>query len=116
MATPPITPEDFEPTNAALADGVGTLPLNPAIEQIEGWQARLTELGTPEPVAIAGDLGRLKRLLGAGVPDGDAIRATLTTLGEQVGFLADGDAPAGIRGALRTLGRLLRESGDATYT
>ena len=102
----PVTEPSVEGTIAALEGGLENLESDAAIENIQGWQQRLSSLDDPDLEPIITSLEQLATALNAGSPEAPNI---LGRLGEQTTQLAQG--VEGAQGEmLARLGELLSQA------
>ena len=86
------------------AGGLTALPVNAAIQNIDGWIAQLE--ANPDFAGVVTDLRTLRGQLQASPIDGAAVGATLQSLGGATTAAAAGDA------TLSTLGQTLTDAGN----
>ena len=122
-ADPMTTPEPAAPTGTMASDvtvdgtiaaaGTDLTALAPAaaVENIDGWIAKLEGAEFAQAGALRTGLTQLKTQLTATPLDGAAIGATLTDLGEQTTASAAGASSSSQEG-LRTLGGALTAAGQ----
>ncbi len=107
-------PKELTALMDALHDGVANLALDAATSQLDHWHDLLAEAHKPELKAISHDVDALRKLLGAGDPDGKKIGAAMVKLADHIdGLPAEGEK--GIKTRLHTLGRLLRSEGQELH-
>ena len=102
-----VPPEDLDTTIRALEGGPAELPVEDALDEIDGWRLWLEGSGDPELLPIAGDLGRLGDLLRSGNANPAEVGSILGSLGERVRGLAESAVAAPVADELRILGGLL---------
>jgi hypothetical protein len=106
-----VPPEDLGTTIRALEGGPQELPLEEALDEIDGWRLYLEGTGEPELAPVAADLGRLGDLLRSGKAHPAEVGRTLGSLGERVRALAESEVGAPVADELRVLGGLLNTAG-----
>jgi hypothetical protein len=106
-----VPPEDLDTTIRALEGGPEELPVEEALDEIDGWRLYLEGTGDPELAPVAADLGRLGDLLRSGNAHPAEVGRTLSSLGERVRALADSEVGAPVADELRILGGLLNTAG-----
>jgi len=106
-----VPPEDLDTTIRALEGGPEELPVEEALDEIDGWRLWLEGSGDPELLPVAEDLGRLGDLLRSGSSNPAGVRSLLGSLGERVRTLASSDVAAPVADKLRILGGLLNTAG-----
>jgi hypothetical protein len=106
-----VPPEDLDTTIRALEGGPEELPVEEALDEIDGWRLWLEGSGDPELLPVAEDLGRLGDLLRSGSSNPAGVRSLLGSLGERVRGLASSDVAAPVADKLRILGGLLNTAG-----
>ena len=105
------SPTVLETINA-LGDGLTSLPLDQAISNIEGWQARLENSNDPTLITVAESLETLKGELQAQSVDQTSVGLLLIELGgrtQEAASMGQGDEAA----QLVSLGMLLTDAGDS---
>jgi hypothetical protein len=106
-----VPPEDLGTTIRALEGGPEELPVEEALDEIDGWRLYLEGTGDPELLPVAEDLGRLGDLLRSGNAHPAEVGRTLGSLGERVRALAESEVGAPVADELRVLGGLLNTAG-----
>jgi hypothetical protein len=106
-----VPPEDLNTTIRALEGGPQELPVEEALDEIDGWRLYLEGTGDPELAPVAADLGRLGDLLRSGNAHPAEVGRTLGSLGERVRALAESEVGAPVADELRILGGLLNTAG-----
>jgi hypothetical protein len=106
-----IPPEDLDSTIRALEGGPEELPVEEALDEIDGWRLWIEGSGDPELLPVAEDLRRLGDLLRSSSPNPAEVRSLLGSLGERVRKLASSDVAAPVADELRILGGLLNTAG-----
>jgi len=106
-----VPPEDLDTTIRALEGGPEELPVEEALDEIDGWRLWLEGSGDPELMPIAEDLGRLGDLLRSGSSDAAETGKVLRSLGERLRELASSEVAAPVADELRILGGLLNTAG-----
>ena len=99
-------------TIEALEGGLDSLPVDQAVRNIEGWQARLEAAGDPALLAIAEQLEELKAALQTESADQTSAGLLLIEIGERTNAAAEtaqGDEAA----QLTSLGTLLSDAGSS---
>ena len=98
-------------TIKAIQDGLTNLATDKAVKNIDGWMQKLEEADFRGAKGIHDNLGKLKRQLESGSPDGAAIGELLVTLGEAtVRAAANASGKQGEQ--IKQLGELLSRSSE----
>ena len=92
--------------------GLGQASAQAAVQNIQGWQARLEATGDEQLVSLSGDLGSLAEALQAASPDSAAIAEQLVGLGEQTDEIASNVDDEDLARRLSTLSYVLQEVGQ----
>ena len=82
-----------------------------AVQNIEGWQARLEATGDENLASLSEDLGAFAEALQASSPDSAAIAEQLVNLGERTGEIAANAGDEDVARRLTTLAYVLQEAG-----
>ena|ERR687897_1289650 len=106
-----VPPENLGTTIRALEGGPEELPVEEALDEIDGWRLYLEGTGDPELLPVAEDLRRLGDLLRSGNVHRADVGRILGSLGERVRGLAESDVGAPVADELRILGGLLNTAG-----
>jgi len=99
----------FETTIKAIHEGVKSLTVEKAVNNIEGWEEYLSKHEHAGVKAVVTDLGKLKKLLQAGELDGTAIKNLVHKLGKDTTAVA-GDETAGSSSKIKELGDALSKA------
>ena len=106
-----VPPDDLDTTIRALEGGPEELPVEEALDEIDGWRLWLEGTDDPDLRAIAEELGQLGNLLRSGNAHPAEVGRILGSLGERVRELASKDVGAPMADELRILGGLLNTAG-----
>ncbi|SFQ58558.1 hypothetical protein [Hymenobacter arizonensis] len=98
-------------TVSALKNGLTSLPLGSAIDNVETWQQQFMQSGEPGLQDIGRELGNLQSILTSGALGATDIGNTLSILGNQVAQ-ASAQAPDEAKKPLTELADLLRRHGS----
>src|SRR5215207_800618 len=97
----------FDVGPESISGGAEELPVEDALDEIDGWRLWLEGSGDPELLPIGGDLGMLGDLLRSGNANPAEVGSILGSLGERVRGLAESAVAAPVADELRILGGLL---------
>lgn len=100
-------------TVATLQGGVERLGNAAALSEIEAWERKLEDSGSPELAPIAENLGALRTLLSEDDFDPAALGRLMVTLGDQVQRVANSDVQIEVADKLSQLSVLLSSEGDS---
>jgi hypothetical protein len=106
-----VPPDDLDTTIRALEGGPEELPVEEALDEIDGWRLWLEGAGDPDLMPVAEELGQLGNLLRSGNAHPAEVGRVLGSLGERVRDLASKDVAAPVADELRILGGLLNTAG-----
>lgn len=101
---------EVDSVNAAAKAGLTSLPVSAATALIESIETKLRGSGRPPLVAIAGDLGALRRELGMPTVNGARVGTILRRVGPRVTAVAAAQHGP-VSASLRELGRELTGAG-----
>ena len=99
----------FETTLNALKQGAKSFTVEKAITNIEGWEDYLSKHDHEGVKRVVQDLGKLKKLLGAGELDGNAIKDLVHKLGKETVAVAGKEESANAK-HIRELGEALSQA------
>ena len=91
--------------------GLEQVTAEAAVQNIEGWQARLEATGDENLASLSEDLGAFAEALQASSPEGAAIAEQLVSLGERTGEIASSVEDEDLARRLTTLAYVLQEAG-----
>ena len=100
----------FQTTLAALKQGAKSLSVDKAITNIEGWEDYLAKHDQEGVKKVVQDLGKLKKLLGAGELDGNAIKTLVQKLGKDTVAVA-GSSESSTSSHIKEIGEALQQAG-----
>jgi acetyl-CoA carboxylase alpha subunit len=99
----------FQSTIAAIKKGAKSLTIEQAVNNIEGWEDYLGEQDHEGAKKVVQDLGKLKKLLHAKEPDGEAIKTLVQKLGKETIAIA-GDEGSATANHIKELGEALSKA------